>query len=143
MLPTACACSKLRRTARAVTRIYDDALAPWGLTTTQFAILRTLVRLGPSSVSALARATGHERSAMTRNLAPLVRAGHVALGDGADARSHAATITDSGRAIVAAAEPGWTAAQAAVDARLGAPDRAALFALLDRLETLTPEGSCP
>ena len=140
MLPTVCACSKLRRAARVVTRVYDAALAPWGLTTTQFAILRTLIRLGPSSVAALARATGHERSAMTRNLAPLARAGLVAVGEGADQRSHAASISDEGRRIVAAAEPGWAAAQATVDAQLGAVQRAELFALLDRIETLEPAG---
>lgn len=140
MLPTVCACSKLRRAARAVTRVYDAALAPWGLTTTQFAILRTLQRLGPTSVAGLARATGHERSAMTRNLAPLARAGLVAIGDGADLRSHAASITDEGRHIAAAAEPGWSAAQATVEAQLGAAQHAELFALLDRIEILEPAG---
>ena len=41
---TPCACSTLRRAARAVTAVYDAALAPSGLRITQFSILRKLAR---------------------------------------------------------------------------------------------------
>jgi hypothetical protein len=37
-----CACTTLRRAARAVTAAYDAALAPSGLRITQFSILRKL-----------------------------------------------------------------------------------------------------
>lgn len=135
----ACACSKVRRASRALTRIYDEALAPAGLTTTQFAILRNLTRLGVSSVTVLAQATGHERSAMTRNLRPLVDAGLVSIGAGTDQRSRGVAITNKGHAAIAAAEPGWQAAQARVSAHLGGEDSARLFALLDKVEALSNE----
>ena len=131
-----CGCSGLRRASRALTRLYDEALAPAGLTTTQFAILRMLARLGPSSVTALARATGHERSAMTRSLRPLADIGYVTIGDGPDQRTRAASISDAGRKAILRAEPGWREMQARVEAGLGPTEHAHLHALLGRIEKL-------
>ena len=130
-----CACSSLRRASRALTRLYDEALASAGLTTTQFAILRTLERLGPSSVTAIAQATGHERSAMTRNLGPLARAALVEVAAANDPRRRAVTLTAAGTATIRRAKPGWEAAQARVEAELGA-DSHQLLELLRRVETI-------
>ena len=41
-----CLCGRLRRASRTLTRLYDEALGPVGLTVTQFSILRTLSRAG-------------------------------------------------------------------------------------------------
>jgi DNA-binding MarR family transcriptional regulator len=130
-----CACSGVRRASRALTRLYDEALAPAGLTTTQFAVLRTLERLGPSSVTALAHATGHERSAMTRNLGPLARAKLVEIAPAADPRSRAVSLTADGVAAIRRAEPGWESVQARVAAELG-DDSSRLLALLARVEAI-------
>ena len=139
-MTSACACSRIRRASRALTRLYDEALATAGLTTTQFAILRTLERLGPSSVTALAQATGHERTAMTRNLRPLEARRCIEIGTGLDPRCRAVSLTDAGRAAIARAEPGWREVQARVEAELGTDDHAQLHALLARVEKLgSPE----
>ena len=130
-----CACSSLRRASRALTRLYDEALAPAGLTTTQFAILRTLERLGPSSITAIAHATGHERSAMTRNLGPLAKAALVEIGTGDDPRSRAVSLTLAGKAAIHRAAPGWETVQARVEAELGT-DGAQLLTLLERVEAI-------
>jgi DNA-binding MarR family transcriptional regulator len=131
-----CACARVRRASRALTRLYDGELAGTGLTVTQFAILRSLTRLGSASVGELAKATGHERSAMTRALRPLADAGFVDIGAGTDRRRRGLCLTAAGRAAMAAAEPGWRAAQARIDASLGATERAQLFALLAKVERL-------
>ena len=135
-LDIACACGRIRRASRALTRLYDAALDASGLTTTQFGLLRSVGRLGSASVTELAAATGHERSAITRLLRPLADAGFVIIGAGSDQRSRGIALTDTGRAAIAGAEPGWEAAQARVEAALGAEDRAALFALLERVEAI-------
>ena len=70
-----CACTTLRRAARAVTAAYDAALAPSGLRITQFSILRRLARLGPLPVTRLAAEAALDRSTMGRNLNPLERRG--------------------------------------------------------------------
>lgn len=134
-MPLPCACSSLRRASRALTRLYDEALASAGLTTTQFAILRTVERLGPSSVTAIAHATGHERSAMTRNLAPLARARLIEIGPADDPRRRAISLTAAGAAAIRGAEPGWKAVQARVAAELG-DGNAQLLALLGRVEAI-------
>jgi DNA-binding MarR family transcriptional regulator len=131
-----CTCARIRRAARVLTRIYDDALAPTGLTTAQFSLLRTLERLGPVSISALAEATGHERSTLGRNLRLLEQAGHVALGGGRDQRARIVSLSAGGSAALLRAEPLWTEVEARVEAELGGERRRALVALLDEVEAL-------
>ena len=43
-----CVCSTLRRTTRAMARVYDQALAPFGLRTTEYSLLARLVGTGRS-----------------------------------------------------------------------------------------------
>lgn len=137
MLDTACACTKLRRSARIVTGLYDEALAPCGLTVAQFALLRNLKRAGPCSLTAFGDATGYDRTTLNRTLRPLEEAGYVASVPGADRRARLVAITDKAENAISAAEPYWRAAQARIDDALG-PDRAALFSILDRVEALRP-----
>src|SRR6188472_1527892 len=73
----ACVCGRLRRAARALTQMYDDTMAPCGLRITQFSLLRTLSREGPMRITALAAATLLDRTALSRNLEPLVAQGLV------------------------------------------------------------------
>ncbi len=67
-----CACSRLRRAARAVTQLYDDALEPVGLRVTQLSLLRTLQRQGTLTIGELAVRNLLDRTALSRNLDPLV-----------------------------------------------------------------------
>lgn len=135
MIDTACFCSKTRRASRVLMRLYDGALAGSGLTVTQFAVLRTLRRLGAPSLSGLAEATGHDRTAMWRTLRPLVRKGLAAAIAGPRGRAAPLSITPQGEVLLAAAEPAWLAVQARVDAALG-PHAQALFRALDEVERL-------
>src|SRR4051794_3428898 len=68
-----CVCSALRRSARATSRIYDDALAPSGLNVGQYAVLVVLARRGPVAVSALADELVMDRTTLSRSLQPLER----------------------------------------------------------------------
>jgi DNA-binding MarR family transcriptional regulator len=99
-----CACTTLRRAARAVTAAYDAALAPSGLRITQFSILRRLARLGPLPVTRLAAEAALDRSTMGRNLNPLERRGLVRIEVGnVDQREHVAHLTAAGEAAIEAA----------------------------------------
>jgi len=136
MLPTSCACSKLRRSARIVSAIYDEALAPSGLSVAQFALLRMLERAGPCSLSALAEASALDRTTLNRNLRPLQESGLVVSADCTeDQRARIVQLSDDGRAAIRGAEPHWRAAQARIDAALGS-ERETLFRILDRVEAL-------
>jgi len=134
----ACACGRLRRATRALTQLYDDAMAPAGLRITQFSLLRTLARDGPLRICDLAGRTLLDRTALSRNLDPLVGQGHVEIRRGADARTREAALTRKGAAALKAATPYWTRAQKVVAARLGSARLDALILVLGELESLHP-----
>jgi len=131
-----CICFRLRRASRAITRLYDDALEPTGLTVTQFSMLRHSKRLESPTVSKLAEETGHERSALWRTLQPLVRQGLIELSAGSDQRTRRVCVTAAGEEAMARAEPYWADSQAKVAARLGEHRQRELVALLKEVESL-------
>jgi DNA-binding MarR family transcriptional regulator len=137
----ACACGRLRRASRALTQLYDDLMAPAGLRVTQFSLLRTLAREGPMRISELAAAQLLDRTALSRNLDPLVELGHVEIVRGRDARSRDVAITRSGSAALKAAGPHWTRAQEEVARRVGADRLEALIETLGELEALHPDNA--
>lgn len=137
MLSTVCACTKLRRSARAVTAFYDAALEGSGLTTPQFSLLRMLARSGPCSLTQFSEHTGHDRTTISRTVGALRDQGLVQPAKGEDKRAHMIELAPAGREAIARCNPAWEAAEARVDALLGG-DRAALFALLDRIEDIRP-----
>ena len=129
-----CLCGTLRRLSRAVTAAYDEALAPSGLRITQFAILRTLVRIGPVAVTRLAAEAALDRSTMGRNLDPLERRGLVRMEVGEkDQRERIVHLTEAGQAALEASLPYWREAQAALADRIPA---AAVQDLADRMAAM-------
>ena len=135
----ACACGRLRRAARALTQLYDDAMAPAGVRVTQFSLLRTLERSGPLRISDLAAMQLLDRTALSRNLDPLVERRLVRIVRGADARTREVELTRAGRAALHAATPHWQHAQAQVAKRLGKAKFDALIAALADVEALHPD----
>jgi DNA-binding MarR family transcriptional regulator len=138
-LSSACTCGRLRRATRALTQLYDDVMAPSGLRVTQFSLLRTLAREGPSRMSALAEVLLLDRTALSRTLDPLVARGMVAIVPGHDARTREISLTAAGEKALRVAERYWLRAQARVADRLGARRIDALVATLRELEALHPD----
>jgi len=135
----ACACGRLRRAARALTQLYDDTMAPAGLRLTQFSLLRTLSREGTMRMSALAAKLLLDRTALSRNLDPLVQRGLVAVIAGRDARTREVSLTRAGESAIRAALPCWKRAQARVAATLGTTRLDTLIATLGEVEALHPD----
>lgn len=129
--PVGCSNLKLRQLTRCVTQHYDAEMAVAGLKTTQFSLLSHVLKMGPVRPVDLAQAMRLDASTLTRNLAPLIAAGWVVLGSGADARSRSVSITPAGRAKHAEARRRWRAAQDGLQNRLGIERVAALHELLD------------
>lgn len=118
LLPAVCACTMLRKAARTVGRVYDEALASHGMTTAQFAILRHVAREEPLALSRLAEQLQMDRSSLYRALAPIEKRGWVVVKPGAG-RSKCATLSEMGRAALHAAEPDWAALQQRVEDEAG------------------------
>jgi len=132
-----CTCFAVRRAARHVTQAYDRFLAPTGLRTSQFSLLRTLRRCGPRSIGALAAELGMDRTTLGRNLRPLERDGLISIGvDPADRRGRALAITQAGTAKLAEAQALWEAAQSRFVEIYGADETRHLHAMLDELAEL-------
>ena len=106
-----CVCNNLRRATRVVTKLYDEALKPSGLKTTQFGLLSSLMALGTSTLSELAGETVVDRTTLTRNLEILEARGLIVTKEGDDRRERHLMLTDKGVAAVTAAQPLWQAAQ--------------------------------
>jgi DNA-binding MarR family transcriptional regulator len=136
-----CVCGRLRRAARALTQLYDDAMVETGLRVTQFSLLRTLHSRGSLRITELASIMLLDRTALSRNLDPLVMEGLLVVAAGKDARTREVSLTRLGRARLAAAKPAWDRAQREVSRRLGSPKVANLIGLLQDVEALHPQAN--
>jgi DNA-binding MarR family transcriptional regulator len=117
---TACVCSAVRRADRALNRLYDEALRPSGLVTTQYALLSTLARASrPLPHSQLAAMQELAGTTLSRNLKPLARDGLIRIEPGSDRRTRNVAITPEGEAVLERAHPLWRSAQARVVTDLG------------------------
>jgi DNA-binding MarR family transcriptional regulator len=97
MIHTKCACTRVRRAARALTDAYDDALKPLGLKVTQFSLLRTVARMEAPSLTALAQEMALDRSTLGRNVGILQRQGLVQLSEGSDLRERTVCLSPRAR----------------------------------------------
>jgi DNA-binding MarR family transcriptional regulator len=120
--------------SRVVTRHYDSALAPIGLSTSSYSILSRTSREGPLPLGALAARLAMDRTTLSRELAPLVDAGLVkAEPDEHDRRKRIVALTDEGAALVKEARPRWARAQKELSRRFGTGRTDALMAELHAL----------
>jgi DNA-binding MarR family transcriptional regulator len=123
----------MRKASRRLTQLYDDALKPSGLRSTQYTILYEIERRSeqPPTMAELASALAMDRSTLGHNLRPLERDRLIALQEGdEDRRQRHAVLTSRGKAKLLAAEPFWQKAQDRFDAVFGDDEAADLRATL-------------
>jgi DNA-binding MarR family transcriptional regulator len=129
---TPCNCTALRKATRRVSQLYDAALEPAGLKTTQRAILSHIFRTGTPPIGELAEALVMDRGALTHNLKPLERDGLVKITtDPKDRRHRIIALTAAGRARLAQSDALWARAQRGFEAAFGAAKSAALRKALE------------
>ena len=102
-----CASFNFRRTARAVTRLYDQAFEPFGIRSTQFAILTGVAKTQPVSISALGEVLMIDRTTLTRSLRLLKKQGLLALSERSIKRQRFVSLTSKGVSTLAACIPAW------------------------------------
>jgi DNA-binding MarR family transcriptional regulator len=134
-----CACSQVRRLARKLSAHYDSILSPEGLTITQYSLIVNIERAGQLSHSFLAEKVGMERTTLTRNLSPLIRAGWVAVAAGKDRRQHLLQLTATGKRKLMRSLPLWEQAQSEFLSRIGSQSLQQLRALLASAESAVNE----
>jgi DNA-binding MarR family transcriptional regulator len=114
-----CTLFAVRSVSRAVTQLYEEALAPSGLKATQLSILVATAARSGWTMSGLAEALTMDRTTLTRNTRPLQRKGLIQIGAGRDGRSSEVVLTDRGHAVLQRAYPLWRQTQRRLISRLG------------------------
>ncbi|MGF6774130.1 DNA-binding MarR family transcriptional regulator [Paraburkholderia sp. GAS199] len=138
---TECYCTQFRRSANALTSVYDNALRPLGLKITQLTLLRGLDRLGSATYNEIATELSLDKTTISRNIKLLIDAGWVDVSSDDDARYKLATLSPAGARVLKEAEPYWRAAQNQVEKELKKFLKGpAKIALLEALETLQQVG---
>lgn len=133
MMANSCICIHLRQAARKTSAIYDEALAPLGISVAQFSLLRKISRATTISLTELARIAELDRSTMGRNAKVLQKLGLIEPASSDDHRETTITLSTEGHRLVKQGEPLWDQAQSEIEARLGHKGVEQLRALLDAL----------
>src|SRR6201992_3700206 len=116
-----CNCTALRKATRRVSQLYDSALEPCGLRTTQRSSLTHVARAGaPPALGELAEMLVMDRGALTHTLKPLERDGLIEIRiDPDDRRNRLVALTAAGRRKLEQSMPLWQGAQDGFEAAFG------------------------
>lgn len=136
-----CLCHHARRTARAISRLFDDALAPTGLKSGQFNILAAIAARDMTSAGALAQVLAMDRTTLSRNLKPLRGAGYVSSAGAAGRRPGTLALTEAGQAVLAQACGHWRRAQSALTRHLGSSQAGVLLQSLESAARVAVRGA--
>jgi DNA-binding MarR family transcriptional regulator len=134
-----CINANLRKTARAITELYDEFLQPSGLLGTQFRLLGAVASSGPIALAPLAEELTLDPTTLARNLKPLERDRFVEISVGADRRTRMVKITEKGQEVLLKAFPLWEEAQAWVVSHIGEDHWRAMLADWNELASLARE----
>ncbi|MGA7907841.1 MAG: MarR family transcriptional regulator [Candidatus Sulfotelmatobacter sp.] len=118
--PLPCMCASFRRTARALTQVYDDALRPLGLRATQFTILQALALTGEISQGELGDLLVLDSTTLTRTLRLMRARGWIEERPGTDRRERWLQLSAAGRRQFKRASGPWKELQTQLRSRAGA-----------------------
>ncbi|APO66812.1 MarR family transcriptional regulator protein [Rhizobium gallicum] len=114
-----CLCLHVQRAARALARLFDDALRPVGLTNGQFSLMMSLNRPEPPPMGPVANVLAMDQTTLTAALKPLQRRGWVNVTQNPkDKRGRLLSLTPEGKAVLATALPIWERTHAALEEKL-------------------------
>jgi len=102
-----CVAFNSRKAARAVTRLYDLALAPVGVRSTQLAVLIALAKSQPVSIGSLAELLSVDTTTLTRSLGPIRKQGFLAISERSAMRQRFVTLTGKGTRALRDSMPLW------------------------------------
>lgn len=133
-----CLATRVRQLSRIITRLYDDAMRPHGITASQFTLLTQLANRDGITAVEIGHALDIEKSTLSRNLKRLLALGLIIMDPPAGRRGRGLHLTERGRDVIKIAYPVWRDAQEKAVRVMGPESRASLDALLNQAEKLTP-----
>jgi DNA-binding MarR family transcriptional regulator len=114
-----CLCGTLRRTSRALTQAYEEALRPTGLRATQFTILQFLSLAGEVTQGEMGEMLAIDSTTLTRSLGIMVRHRWIGKKRGKDRREWRLRLLVAGKSKLATAKPYWKNSQEQLLEKLG------------------------
>ena len=94
-----CLATRVRQLSRIVTRVYDDALRPLGITGSQYTLLAQLASRDGITAVEIGHDLDIEKSTLSRNLKRLLALGHIIMDPPAGRRGRGLHLTPKGQAV--------------------------------------------
>lgn len=126
----ACLATRVRQLSRIVTRVYDDALRPHGITASQFTLLTQLANRDGITAVEIGYSLDIEKSTLSRNLKRLLALGLIVMDPPAGRRGRGLHLTPRGQVVIKEAYPIWADAQRRAVGIMGAESKDLLDTLL-------------
>jgi DNA-binding MarR family transcriptional regulator len=133
---SACISTRVRQLSRIVTRVYDDALRPLGITASQFTLLTQLAQQDGITAVEIGHSLDIEKSTLSRNLKRLLALGLITMDPPAGRRGRGLHLTPKGESVIKQAYPVWMDAQSKTVRTMGPNSRMTLDDLLAHAEKL-------
>ncbi len=131
-----CLSTRVRQLSRIITRIYDDAMRPLGITASQYTLLAQLASRDGITAVEIGYELDIEKSTLSRNLKRLLALGHIVMDPPAGRRGRGLHLTPKGALVLKDAYPIWQNCQAKTVEAMGLDCRATMDGLLDKAEKL-------
>jgi DNA-binding MarR family transcriptional regulator len=131
-----CASFNFRRTARAVTTLFDNALQKTGIRSTQFAILTAIAKIQPVSIGRISEVLIIDRTTLTRSLKLMEKEGFLAISPRGAMRQRFLSLTSKGEKALTLAIPEWRKIQQRFVDEIGSNHWIALRSELEDLAKL-------
>jgi DNA-binding MarR family transcriptional regulator len=114
-----CLAVRLRMLNRVVTNIYDEALRPLGVKTSQLNLLVAAAKMGSVRPADMCQRLQLDASTLSRNVERMKAKGWLEVVADADGRAQPFRLTPKGRKILERAKPAWDEAQKKVRELIG------------------------
>ncbi len=131
-----CISTRVRQLSRIVTRVYDDAMRPLGITASQFTLLTQLAQQDGITAVEIGHSLDIEKSTLSRNLKRLLALGHITMDPPAGRRGRGLHLTPKGEMVIQQGFLVWREAQTRTIRVMGPESRSILDNLLGQAERL-------
>ena len=128
-----CLAVRIRILNRVITSVYDEALRPFGIRSSQMNILVAIAAFGATTANRLCKILYLDPSTLSRNVERMKKNGWLETVPSTVGRSRMIQTASEGRQILAQAYPAWESAQAKAHQLLGPATIEAVSATANKL----------
>ncbi len=132
----ACLSTRIRQLSRIITRVYDDAMRPLGITASPFTLLTQLAQQDGITAVEIGHTLDIEKSTLSRNLKRLLALGLITMDPPAGRRGRGLHLTPKGEVVIQQGYPVWREAQTRTIRVMGPESRSTLDSMLTQVERL-------